>query len=290
MGREEARAKGWEIFRENMVRQIKEDGGSEQAWELIEDSMRQKIYDSFDSWRIARAAERNRDFKKARMYYLNAVESLDKTQQLTAIPAAEGIINKLKSEYCDFVVHRDPFYRLLLKHPLDWVKDHPGILQTELYKEFPHHKREDMTYVLYFAEKEGLIRREKKGRSYELFFEREKAADEPFLKLEDDEFDLAEKAEQERIKAEQAEIGKKGCLYALAFLFWVGALVAAGALAGFVGAGIVVVAFIVWQIIRGIRRKKQKPAEAMPPSEATPPSALEDSSDKTNGEGENNSL
>jgi hypothetical protein len=77
------------------------------------------------------------------------------------------------------------------------------------------------------------------------------------LKLQDDEFDLAEKAELEREKAEQAEIGKKGCLYVLAFLFWGGALVVAGALTGFIEAGIVVAAFIAWAIVRKIRRRQK---------------------------------
>jgi len=43
----------------------------------------------------------------------------------------------------------------------------------------------------------------------------------------------------------------------LAFLFWGGALVVAGALTGFIGAGIVVTAFIAWIIILKIRREQK---------------------------------
>jgi len=267
MGRQEARAKGWETFRENMLKQLMADVDSEQEWERIENFMQQRIYGSFDAWRKARAEERNRDYEKARFFYLKAVESLEQAEQLASVPAAEGHVNKLKSEYYDFVVHRDPLYRMLLKHPLQWIKEHPEILQTELYKEFPKHKREDLTYVLYFAEKEGLIRREKKGRSYQLFFEREKAADEPFLELQDDEFDLAEKAEQERKKAEQEAATKRGCLFIFTCFFWIGALVAVGAYTGLVGSGIVVAAFIAWIIIRKIRRRQKGISQKSPEKE-----------------------
>jgi len=163
------------------------------------------------------------------------------------------------------VVHRDPLYRLSLKYLLVWIKENPGILQTKLYKDFPEIKREDMTYALYFAEKEGLVRREQKGRSYQLFFIREKDRNEPFLKLEDDEVDLQEKEEkakqEEQEKAKQEEMARVGCRIALIGLVWLGVAGLAFAFTGPVGIVIAIAAFILWRIIEKNRLKKQSAAK-----------------------------
>jgi hypothetical protein len=239
LNRKEARVKGLNTWKENLIQYANEHPDYS-----LEDFILQRAGTAYDCWREARLAERNSNFEKARGLYLKAFQSLEQVEKLKEHPQLPPLLEKLNTEYCNFAVHRDPIYRLQLKHPLLWIKDHPGILQTELYKEFSNHKREDMTYVLYFAEKEGLIRREEKGRSYELFLVRDKA-DEPFLKLEDDEVDTQEKAAQEAAT-------KRGCLFIFTCLFWIGALVAIGAYTGLVGAGIVVAAFIIWTIVRKI--------------------------------------
>ncbi|MDR0473222.1 MAG: hypothetical protein LBH43_06085 [Treponema sp.] len=250
MSRQEARAKGWNTWKENLIQYAKEHPEYS-----LEDFILQRAETAFCCWREARLAEKSRNFKKARGLYLKASECLEQVEKLTEHPPLANLLEKLKTEYYDFVVQRDPNYRLLLKHPLLWIKEHSGILQTELYKLFPDHNRDDMSYALYFAEKEGLIRREKKGRSYELFFVRDKE-DEPFLTLKDDEIDIEEKAAQEAA-------ARKGCLLVFTCVFWIGILVVVSAYTGLVGAGIVVAAFIVWTIGRKIWRKKQK--QTIPP-------------------------
>lgn len=245
MSRKEARNKALNTFRENMIQYA-----NEHPEYSLEDFILQRADTAFDCWREARLEEKNNNFEKARGLYLKASQSLEQVEKLAEHPELLPLLEKLKTEYYDFVVHRDPIYRLQLKHPLLWIKEHPGILQTELYKEFSSNKREDLSYVLYFAEKEGLIRREEKGRSYQLFFERDKI-DDPFLKLEDDEIDVQEKAAQEAAT-------KKGCLFIFTCFFWISALIAVGAYTGLVGAGIVVAAFIVWTIIRKILLKKKE--------------------------------
>ncbi|MDR2185699.1 MAG: hypothetical protein LBO80_08580 [Treponema sp.] len=245
MSRQEARAKGWNTFRENMLQYAREHPEFS-----LDDFILQRVFGAYTFWREARTAERRRDYGKARGLYLKAIESLEQAEKLAEYPAAIAYVEKLKTEYYDFVVHRDPHYRLNLKQVLRLIQEEAGILQTETYKRL-HLSKPDITYTLYFAEKEGLIRREKKGRSYLLFFEREKAADEPLLNLQDDDIDIREKAEQE------AAI-KKGCLFIFSCFFWIAAFVGIGAYTGLVGAGIVAVAFIAWQIIRKIRRSANR--------------------------------
>jgi len=243
LSRKEARVKGLNTWKENLIQYAKEHPEYS-----LDDLILQRTETAFACWREARLEERNSNFEKVRGLYLKASQSLEQVEKITEHPELSPLLEKLKTEYYDFAVHRDPNYRLLLKHPLLWIKEHPGILQTELYKEFSNHKREDLSYALYFAEKEGLIRREEKGRSYQLFFVQDKT-DEPFLKLEDDEIDIQEKAAQELAT-------KKGCLFLFTCFFWVGAFIAVGAYTGLVGAGIVVAAFIVWAIVRKILKKK----------------------------------
>jgi hypothetical protein len=245
LSKQEARAKGWNTWKENLIQYAKEHPEYS-----LDDLILQRVETAFNCWREARLSEKGNNFKKTRSLYLKASECLEQVEKLTEHPPLADLLERLKTEYYNFVVHRDPIYRLKLKHPLLWIKDHHGILQTELYKEFPNHNREDMTYVLYWAEREGLIRREKKGRSYELFFEREKAEDEPFLKLQDDEIDIQEKAEQEAAT-------KRGCLFIFTCFFWVGAFVVVGAYTGLVGAGIVLLAFITWFIVKNVFKKRR---------------------------------
>jgi hypothetical protein len=268
MGREEARAKGWNTFRESILRRGREDPNFS-----LTDFIVQRVDGTYTFWREARSAERRRDYKKARALYLKTVESIEQAEKLIGHPGMTIYVEQFKSEYFDFVVHRDPYYRHYLKYLLPVIKAEPGILQTDMYKRFNSPKPE-ITYTLYFAEKEGLIRREEKGRSYQLFFQREKAADEPLLSIQDDEIDIRE-------KEENAAAVKKGCMFVLSCIFWVGVFVIAGGLAGPVGAGLVVAAFIAWRITRAIRRKKKGQTTSVQPQ--TPPQVtLPGNSDENN--------
>jgi hypothetical protein len=185
VGREEARTKGWNTWRENMVQYAKEHPEYS-----LNDFILQRIQGGYVFWREARSTERVRSYKNARGLYLKAVESLEQARKLTECPAADTYVEKLKTEYYDFVVHRDPYYRENLPYILPLIKSEPGILQSNTYKRLNLPQPEIM-YTLYFASKEGLIRREEKGRSYQLFFEREKAPNEPLLTIQDDEIDRA---------------------------------------------------------------------------------------------------
>ncbi|MDR2729422.1 MAG: hypothetical protein LBB81_00805 [Treponema sp.] len=269
MSRNEARDKALNTFRDNMVQYANEHP------EFSLDEFKLERADvAFFSWRDARTAEREKDWHKARKLYKKAVESYSQFEKLEDSQSVAKNLEMLKTEFYNFVVHRDPVYRLNLKHPLLYIKETPGILQTDLYKHFPDRMRDSISFALYFAEQEGIIRREKKGRSYLLFFERDKADDEPFLKLQDDEYDLLLKSTQE-IKA------RKGCLLVFSFLFWIIAIGVAWAIGKMVGVCIAVAAFIIWLFVRKGLQKKQKPEDATPPqSDVSIPEQPENSEQK----------
>jgi len=121
----------------------------------------------------ARASEKRGDYLGARMGYLKCVESYKQ-----AGAAAE--LEKASQEYASFV-QRDPFFKKLFAVLNAGIKENPGILQSEitskaealdwqhLYNYDRPIAKDDIYYVLYFAEKFGYITRNKKGRSYELY-------------------------------------------------------------------------------------------------------------------------
>lgn len=64
----------------------------------------------------------------------------------------------------------DPLYGQWLGVVRTVVREEPGIAQTELKREFLSElPREDADYVLYFAERLGEIRRERRGSTFRLF-------------------------------------------------------------------------------------------------------------------------
>ena len=52
------------------------------------------------------------------------------------------------------------------------IKATPGILQTEVYKLYPSDYKDHVSYELYKMARDGIITREKSGRTYSLFMER----------------------------------------------------------------------------------------------------------------------
>jgi|GEM_PF-1580119 len=121
----------------------------------------------------AREAEREGDYLGARVSYMQYISALKRTNNQEALEEA-------KREYALFV-RRDPIFNRMLPFFLDVVGQTPGVLQSEItskaegmdwdalrYYNRPISK-EDIRYVLYFAEEAGLLFRQKKGRSYQLY-------------------------------------------------------------------------------------------------------------------------
>lgn len=120
----------------------------------------------------ARQAEKQGDFLAARIEYLKCVESYKQVGDNVELEEAT-------KEY-DAFVRRDPIFEKILAVLLPIIRDNPGILQSEISKQaesmnwsdlYSYDRpvaREDIYYVLYFADKFKRIIRTKKGRSYEL--------------------------------------------------------------------------------------------------------------------------
>jgi hypothetical protein len=106
MGREEARAKAWNTFRESVYQYAREHPEYP-----LGDIILQRMDVAYSCWRDARLAERHRDFRRARGLYLKASKSLEQAEKLADIPAASLALEKSKAEYYNFVVTRDPIYR-----------------------------------------------------------------------------------------------------------------------------------------------------------------------------------
>lgn len=63
----------------------------------------------------------------------------------------------------------DPLYNEVMDRLLPLLQANPGMVQSKIYKGEPDHIKEQMRYVLYFADELGHIHRVKKGNSYKLF-------------------------------------------------------------------------------------------------------------------------
>lgn len=66
-------------------------------------------------------------------------------------------------------VKNDPVYLSVIGQVKSAVEKHPGMLQSDIYKERSESDKEAARYVLYFAEELEDIIREKSGRSYKLY-------------------------------------------------------------------------------------------------------------------------
>jgi hypothetical protein len=121
----------------------------------------------------ARKVEQAGDYLGARVSYMQCVESLRHAN-------APEELEKAKKEYANFV-RQEPIFNKLLPIFLEGVKQNPGILQSDITKkaealewsELRNYDRplskDDIRYVLYFAEEFGYLIRQKSGRSYRLY-------------------------------------------------------------------------------------------------------------------------
>jgi hypothetical protein len=81
--------------------------------------------------------------------------------------ARKGEFDQAKTEFSEFA-RKDPLYLAWCEKLLPIIRSEPGILQTELYKRFPAHEKENISYSLYFAADHGGIKRVRTGRTYTL--------------------------------------------------------------------------------------------------------------------------
>jgi hypothetical protein len=60
---------------------------------------------------------------------------------------------------------------------LEIIKAEPGVVQSDLYKRFDENLKPDISNELYWFSRDGVIEREKSGRSYKLYIKQEKAGE-----------------------------------------------------------------------------------------------------------------
>lgn len=75
---------------------------------------------------------------------------------------------KFKQGMTEFASH-DPMVHLIAQRVHQLAIDNPGQLQSKIYRHFPEFDKEQVRYGLYFADELGLVRRKKKGNTYQLF-------------------------------------------------------------------------------------------------------------------------
>ncbi len=127
----------------------------------------------------AKEAERAGDYLAARVNYMKCMEDLKRSG------APEEVILYAQQEYDNFV-RRDPIFKELLSRLILIIEKNPGILQSEITRQFDSMDwpalysydrpvaKDDIYYALYFAARFGIIKRLKKGRSYQLFMSNNK--------------------------------------------------------------------------------------------------------------------
>lgn len=81
----------------------------------------------------------------------------------------ESILNDF-SKIIESLESNENMYPKIKNKIITILKDTPGILQSDLYKNFDSHYKESLRFIIYYLEKSNNIIRQKKGRSYSLFF------------------------------------------------------------------------------------------------------------------------
>jgi hypothetical protein len=75
---------------------------------------------------------------------------------------------RLRGYHFWYVYNQDEDYKISVKYIQNRLKLYHGIKQTDFYKKISE-KKDDISYVLYFAEKSGEIVRKEEGRTYRLY-------------------------------------------------------------------------------------------------------------------------
>ncbi len=123
--------------------------------------------------KLANRYSKKDDYFGARAEYMKAVDCFKQAE-------ATKELEQATKEYEEFV-KSDPIFRELVNVLLIGIKREPGILQSQITSKFESGEwsdiykkgrpilKDDIYYALYFADKFGIVKRIKKGRSYELF-------------------------------------------------------------------------------------------------------------------------
>jgi len=115
----------------------------------------------------ANAFKSRGDFDSARQAYWQAEECFRQANTLANGAFLEGL-KYAHSCYLDFAINTDPVFKQCMTEVRDVIAKTPGILQSDIYTSLSVSK-ENAGYSLRFGDEAGLIKRTKKGRSYQLW-------------------------------------------------------------------------------------------------------------------------
>lgn len=92
-------------------------------------------------------------------------------QKIAYTMVGESVTQEQKDNFTQIMkefASADPLYKQVMDKVLPLVQANPGMKQSDIYKGQPEDIKEQMRYVLYFADELGHIIRIKKGNSYKL--------------------------------------------------------------------------------------------------------------------------
>ncbi len=124
---------------------------------------------------------KNNDFDRADEIFQDALAVFDKARELSKLSSGaayfdmekrEEMLNweEMKKKFVAEKLHADRQVQLR-KIITDLVKSNPAVLQTELYKMIEDYEKNEISEAAYFMNKEGKLKREKKGNTYKLFLD-----------------------------------------------------------------------------------------------------------------------
>lgn len=101
----------------------------------------------------------------ARLAYFYSIQSWDEASMDN--PSLIDRYQAAEHEYAEFA-KTDPVYVRILRLIKYFAHRYPGITQTDLFTIMEKYSRDDLSYVLYFAQKHGELYQTNQGQIYEL--------------------------------------------------------------------------------------------------------------------------
>ncbi len=120
---------------------------------------------------LAHRSAHSGNFLGARMAYCKSIQAWEKTVE--AHPSLVNYLITIQREYRQFV-QNDKGYFTMLRDVKRALGKRARTRQSDLYRELPHLHQTDLEYVIYFAVKNGDIRKYQRENEYEFFLPEEK--------------------------------------------------------------------------------------------------------------------
>lgn len=166
---------------------LKPNGELPYGWRYLNRDFIEKTENEYRYFSSECFSSKNKDTKKqygALKSYVAYVESIQKlcaqkgecfakwaSDYLIFPDEVKEATEKLEymTEHMDELLQREKMLKKLKKDLLAIIEAEPGVIQEKLYKRFDPELKNDISHILYGLWSEGIIRRDKSGRSYALY-------------------------------------------------------------------------------------------------------------------------